>query len=118
MDKPEQKAKLEARVHALIDDRLFKAFWDAVAHFKSTDLVLCFDESKETDPVSIYVREKLIMANDAPDAFRKKLNKPARDAASRLTASETTFWFIPMFTDGEMACVAINAKLIGPCGTA
>jgi hypothetical protein len=118
MNSPAQIAKLESRVNALVDDRLFKAFWDAVAHFKTNDLVLFFDESKEVDPVTAHVRDKLITAADAPESLRKKLNKPARDAAIRLTASETAFWLVVMFTDGEMASVAINAKLVGPGGNA
>jgi hypothetical protein len=110
--------KLEARVNALVDDRLFKAFWDAVAHFNTTDLVLCLDERVKVDPVAVYVRDKLIKATDISESLREKLNKSARDVAFHLTVSETAFWFVPIFADGEMACVAINAKLIGPGGNA
>lgn len=111
-------AELETRVHALVDERLFKAFWDAATHFKTTDLVLYFDESEEVDPVTAYVRDKLITAADVPEFLSKKLHKPARATAVHLTDSETAFWFVVMFNDGETVCVAINAKLMGPGGNA
>lgn len=118
MNSPAQIARLESRVHALVDDRLFKAFWDAAAHFKTTDLVLFFDESQEVDPVTAYVRVKLIAAADAPEYLKMKLNRPARDTAVHLSASESAFWLVVNFSDGEMASVAINAKLVGPGGNA
>lgn len=111
-------SELEERVHDLIDDRLFKAFWDAATHFKTTDLVVVFDDSLEEDPVSIFMREKLINSSEIPVTLRAKLNKPAREAEFQMSASETAFWFVPMFRDGEMACVAINAKRINAGGTA
>lgn len=45
---------LERRVQTLIDDRLFKAYWDAVSHFQTKDLVLIFNEEEEVDPVFAY----------------------------------------------------------------
>lgn len=109
---------LEARIRSLVDDRLIQAFRDAASHFGTTDLVLCFDESVEIDPITAHVRETLIKATDIPELLRKKLNKPARDAAFKLMAREVAFWFIPIFRDGEMACLAINSTLIGPAGNA
>ena len=101
-----------------MDDRLFQAFWDAVAHFKTNDLVLFFNESEEVDPISAYVRDKVIKATDIPDSIRNKLHKPARDAAIRLTDSETAFWLVAIFADDEMICTAVNAKIMGPRGNA
>jgi hypothetical protein len=115
---PGNTAELEARINELIDDRLFQAFWDAYEHFKSSDLVVCFDENSDNDPVSIFKREILINSAEIPESLRLKLSKPAKEAKFRMTASETVFWFIPMFQDGEMACVAVNAKQIGPGGNA
>jgi len=113
-----ETAALEARLHSLVDERLFKAYWDAVAHFNTTDLVLCLDESAEVDPVAVYVRERLLNAPDIPEALRSKIAKPARDVAGRLSSTDAAFWFVPIFADGEMAYAAIRAKYIGPSGNA
>lgn len=118
MNTSAQMEALETRVRCLVDDRLIEAFRNAASHFGTTDLVLCFDESVEIDPVAAYVRETLVNATDIPESLREKLNKPARDAAFKLMAREVAFWFIPIFRDGEMACMAINATLIGPGGNA
>lgn len=40
------------------------------------------------------------------------------DAAAHLKNSDTAFWLIAMFADGESACVAVNAKLLAPSGNA
>jgi hypothetical protein len=118
MNEPHNRPKLEARVNTLIDDRLFKAFWDAAEHFKTTDLVVCFDDSLEEDPVSIFLREKLIRSEDVPTSLRSKLRKPAQEAQLKMSVSETVFWLVAIFRDGGMACVAINAKHIAPGGNA
>lgn len=113
-----QSSVLRARLDSLVDDRLFQAYWDAVAHFKTSDLVVFFDEGVEVDPVSIYVREKLLAADDIPEPLREKIKKPARDVAGHLASAEVAFWFVAFFTDGETAYSALRAKLIGPTGNA
>ncbi len=109
---------LESRIKALVDDRLIAAFWDAAAHFKTRDIVLVFDESQEVDPVSCLNREAFLTGTHLPDSIRIKLNRPAKDAAVHLKNSDTAFWLLAMFTDGESACVAVNAKLLAPGGNA
>ena len=110
--------EFESRVHTLVDDRLFKAFADAAAHFNTTDLVLVLDQSEDVNPLHAYSREKLIATPDIPEFLRIKLHKPARDTAVHLSAGDAAFWLVVFFTDGESACVALNAKLIGPGGNA
>jgi hypothetical protein len=108
---------LEERIKKLVDKRLFAAYWDAVAHFNSTDLVMFFEESNETNPIAAYVRDSVITSNRYDGSLRVKLAKPARESTFvKLTTSETAFWFVPIFADGEMACLAINAKQIAPGG--
>lgn len=109
---------LEARLQSLVDDRLFKAYWDAVAYFKTTDLVLCFDESVEVDPVAVYVREKLLTATDVLETLRPKITRPASDVAGQFASTDAAFWFVSIFADGEMAYAAIRAKYIGLGGNA
>jgi len=113
-----KKNELEERINALVDEKLFQAFWDASTHFKSTDLVLFFDDTEPIHPVSAYVRTKLLLADDLDEDLRKKISKPAREACFKLTPSETVFWLAVQFVDGERACVAVNAKRIMPGGHA
>lgn len=109
---------LESRVRRLVDDRLFRAFWDGAAHFGTRDLVLFFDESVEVDPVDILPRERVAGDPKIPRRIQEKLSKPAVDTATKLTASDTAFWLVVFFSDGESAIVAINAKPIAPGGHA
>ncbi|MEK7992358.1 MAG: hypothetical protein AAB403_01000 [Planctomycetota bacterium] len=109
---------LEHRVQALIDDRLFKAYWDAVSHFQTKDLVLIFNEEEEVDPVFAYMRERIRSSTELPDLVKAKLQKPASDVAVELKSSEASFWLIVLFSDEEAACVAINGKAIAPGGHA
>jgi len=109
---------LRARLDSLVDDRLFQAYWAAVDHFNTTDLVVFFDEKIEEDPVTVSVREDLVMADGISEALREKIGKPARDVAGCLTSAEAAFWFVANFADGETIYGAIRAKLIGPTGNA
>lgn len=109
---------LEQRIQDLIDERLFAAFWAAVEHFKSTDLVLYFDASESVDPVSIYMREKLLEGDDVPEEFRNKLHKPAKETAKILKESATAFWLVASFPDGEMGYAAVIAEPMGKASVA
>lgn len=118
MPTPAETEALETRLHSLVDERLFKAYWGAVAYFNTTDLVLCLDESVAVDPVAVYVRERLLKAPDIPEVLRSSIAKPARDIAGHLSSTDAAFWFVPIFADDEMAYAAIRAKFIGPSGNA
>lgn len=109
---------LERRAHALIDDRLFKAYWDAVSHFQTKDLVLIFNEEEEIDPVFAYERERILSSTEFPDRVKAKLQKPASDVATEIKSSEASFWLIAIFSDEETVCVAVNGKAIAPGGHA
>lgn len=109
---------LEARIKNLVDERLFQAFWSAVAHFKSKDLVLVFNEEERMDPISCFKREAFCVDPELPEWLRTKLSRPARDAAVKLKNSDTSFWFVAMFADGEGGCVAVSAKPLAPGGHA
>ena len=107
---------LEMRIRALIDDRLFKGYRDASAHFKTGDLVAVFNADEEPEPLSYFRRDKLVADPGLPESLREKLRKQARDATGQLKVSDTAFWFIAMFSDDEMACVAVKAKPIASAG--
>jgi hypothetical protein len=110
-------ASLEMRVRALIDDQLFRAYWDASEHFKTRDLVLVFN-AEESDPLSCFARAKLVADPGLPESVRAKLCKPARGAAGKLKNSETAFWLFAIFSDDENACVAVRAKPLAAGGHA
>jgi hypothetical protein len=109
---------LEARIKSLVDDRLFQVFWDAVAHFKSKDLVLVFNEDELVDPVTCFDRRSFCNDPEFPEWLLTKLSNPARDVAVELKNSDTSFWFVVMFADGEGGCVAVSAKPLMPGGNA
>lgn len=108
---------LEARVRALVDDRLFQAFWDAAKHFGTRDLVLFFDDS-EAEPLNISPRESLLGEAGLPESLRKNIQKPASEAAIHLKGADATFWLVAMFSDGQGATLAINATPLAPGGNA
>jgi hypothetical protein len=118
MNDQSRHEELESRVHSLVDERLFRAFWNGVTYFKTNDLVLFFEENEKVDPVSIFAREKLVNADNVPPSPKKKLNRPARDAAVHLTDSDTAFWLVVLLAQGDTVCLAINAKPIAPGGQA
>lgn len=108
---------LEARVRALINDRIFKAFWEAAEHFGDRDLVVFFDES-DVEPLSVLPRKSMLDAPALPRVFRNKIQRHAGEAAVHLRGAETAFWLMVMFADGEGTCLAVNAKPLAPGGTA
>lgn len=114
----ENLSALESRVQALIDDRLFAAYWDAATHYETKDLVLIFNAEEQVDPVTAAQRLELLAAPGIPEALRVPLQKPASEAAKVLTSSDAFFWLVAIFPDEEMACVAVNAKPIAPGGSA
>lgn len=105
---------LESRVQELIDDRLFAAYWDAVTHYKTKDLVLIYNAEEQFDPVIAAQREELLESPGIPEALRVPLQKPASETVDVLNGSDAFFWLVAMFSDEEMACVAVNAKPIPP----
>lgn len=109
---------LDARLHDLIDERLFEAYWAAVEHYGTTDLVLYFDTAVDVDPVTAYVRERLLAEPDAPHVLTQKVSKPAKDAAVELKDGSTAFWLIVSFPDEEMITTAVIAQRLGEGGAA
>lgn len=108
---------LEQQVRAFLDDQIFRAFWEAADHYKDRDLVIFFNESSE-NPLDIFPRKSLLSVPCLPQSLRESIQRPASEAGILLRGAETSFWFYVMFSDGEGACVAVNAKPIAPGGTA
>ena len=97
-------------VDALVDDRLFDAFWVAVEHFGTTDLVVFFETERDVNPVSVAIRESLLKAANTPHFLREKLaNKP-------MAASPTTFWLVVAFRD-QVTVTAVTARRTGEGGS-
>jgi|HubBroStandDraft_2_1064218.scaffolds.fasta_scaffold837681_1 hypothetical protein len=82
---------LEERARAVVDERLFAAYWAGVDHFGTTDLVLYFDTEREVDPVDAFVRARLLEDPNIPEPLATKISKPAKDAATTLTGASTAF---------------------------
>jgi hypothetical protein len=114
----EEAMNLEARARAVVDERLFAAYWAGVEHFGTTDLVLYFDTERDEDPVDAFVRERLLADPDIPEGLATKISKPAKDAASALTGASTAFWLVVSFPDEELIVSAVIAQRVGQGGTA
>lgn len=112
------QSELEDRLKHLIDDRLFEAYWAAVEHFGTTDLILFFDTEREEDPVTAHRRQQLLDAPDAPPSLAKKCSKPAAESASTLTGASTAFWLVASFPDDEMVITAVRAQRLAEGGSA
>jgi hypothetical protein len=108
---------LESRAKALVDDKLIRAYWEAVEHYKTRDLVLIYAVGDTRHPVRAFVREELL-SSTLPSDIKAKVAKPASAATSRPASSDATFWLLAIFSDEEAACLAVNAKLLAPGGRA
>jgi hypothetical protein len=109
---------LDARTRAVVDERLFAAYWASVEHFGTTDLVLYFDTEREEDPVDAFVRPRLLSDPNIPPGLATKISKPAKDAATALTAAGTAFWLVVSFPDEELIVTAVIAQRTSPGGAA
>jgi hypothetical protein len=105
---------LESRINALVDDDLFRAFWDAVDFFKTKDLVLFYNTNKTQDPVRVYEREKFLASPGVPASLKSKFEIPATETSVDFKNCEAAFWLLVAFSGGEVVSAAINANLIGP----
>jgi hypothetical protein len=101
----------------LIDDKLIRAYWESVEHYKTRDLVLLYAVEDSRHPVRAFVREELL-ASTLPADIKAKVADPASDATSRPASSDATFWLLAIFSEQEAACLAVNAKLMAPGGRA
>jgi hypothetical protein len=108
----------EARARAVVDERLFAAYWASVDHFGTTDLVLYFDTDRREDPVDAFVRTRLLADANIPGPLSAKISKPAKDAATTWTGAGTAFWLVVSFPDEEMIVSAVVAQRAGQGGTA
>lgn len=108
---------LDTRVRALVDEGMIASHWKALAHYKTGELVLVYSHD-ELNAIDFCRREQLIGEPDATEFMRKKLSKPANKARSVPSESDAAFWLVAMFSDDQMACVAVKAKWIGSPGSA
>ena len=108
---------LETRAKALVDDKLIRAYWEAVEHYKTRDLVLLYAVGDTRHPVRAFVREELL-GSTLPADIKSKVANPASAATSRPASSDATFWLLAIFSDEEAACLPVNAKLLAPGGRA
>ena len=108
---------LESRAKALVDDKLIRAYWEAVEHYKTRDLVLIYAVGDSRYPVRVFAREELL-SSTLPSDIKAKVANPASEAASRASSGDVTFWLLAIFSDEEAACLAVTAKLLAPGGRA
>jgi hypothetical protein len=108
---------LESRARALVNKKLIRAYWEAVEHYGTRDLVLIYAVGDTQYPVRAFSREELL-SSTLPADLKAKVASPASDASSRPAGTDATFWLLAIFSDDEAACLAVNATLIAPGGRA
>ena len=108
---------LESRARALVDDKLIRAYWEAVEHYRTRDLVLIYAVGDTRYPVRAFAREELL-SSSFPADLKAKVANAASEATTRSASGDATFWLLAIFSDEEAACLAVNAKLVAPGGRA
>ena len=111
------QSDLDTRAKALVNDKLIRAYWEAVEHYKTRDLVLIYAVGDATYPVRAFVREELL-SSTFPADLKAKVANPASDSSSRPAGSDATFWLLAIFSDEEAVCLPVNATLLAPGGRA
>jgi hypothetical protein len=108
---------LESRARALVDDKLIRAYWEAVEHYKTRDLVLLYAVGNSRYPVRAFVREELL-SSTLPADIKAIVANAASAATGRPGSTDATFWLLAIFSDEEATCLAVNAKLLASGGRA
>ena len=108
---------LDTRAKALVNDKLIRAYWEAVEHYKTRDLVLLYAVGDAKYPVRAFVREELL-SSSLPEDIKARVATPASDASKSAGGGDATFWLLAIFSDEEAACLPVNAKLMAPGGRA
>lgn len=104
---------LESRARALVGDKLIRAYWEAVEHYRTRDLVLIYVVGDAQYPVRAFAREELL-SSTLPEDIKSKIAAAASDAAADASppsdSADATFWLLAIFSDEEAACLAVHAK--------
>lgn len=106
------------QLQALIDDRVFNFAQGAQKHYRTNDLVVFLDLMEDAPSMAAIPRERLAEADEVPEAIRRKLAAPASELAKVLGSPLQSFWFFVIYESGDAHCVALNASMLVPGGTA
>jgi hypothetical protein len=106
------------RLRELIDDQVVTFVQSAQRHHKTDDLVILLDLSETNAELQAIPRQRMVGSSEVPERIRQKLSVPASKAAQVLVAPGLSFWFFVIYQDGDADCVAINASMLAPGGSA
>ena len=67
---------LESRARALVDEKLIRAYWEAVEHYGTRDLVLIYAVGDSRYPVRAFSREELLSSTLPADIKAKVAGMP------------------------------------------
>lgn len=118
MQKSSTSSPMPARIQAVLDERVFEFALAAQAHYKTSDLVLVLDMTEAQPALDATPRLKMINATGIGERLRQKLAKPASEASVSIGSPHPSFWFFVIYEDGNSECVAVNATMLAPGGTA
>jgi len=108
----------DPRLAELMTLQLFEFAHKAQSNYGTSDLVVILDLG-EDEPELIAVRRSEMAASEKISAnLRSKLAKPASEVRKALQTPHQSFWLLAIHSPDEMDCVAINASMLAPGGTA
>jgi hypothetical protein len=109
---------LAQQLEELIDDRVFSFAQAAQKHYKTNDLVVFLDLMEQSPELEAIPRQRLAESNAVPEDIRQKVSVPASELSEVLGSPTQSFWFFVILETEETFCVAINASMMAPGGTA
>lgn len=101
-----------------MDEQLIAAYWNAVQHFGSEDLVMTLDLSSSDPDLICADRAEMVSKPDCPASLAKQMAKPAREMGPLQKVTRSSFWFAVVFPDGDIVVSAIGAELLTSGGDA
>lgn len=106
------------QLEELIDDRVFSFAQAAQKHYKTNDLVVFLDLMEEAPGLEAIPRQRMAESDAVPEDIRRKVSLPASAIGEVLGSPTQSFWFFVILETEESFCVAINASMMAPGGSA
>jgi hypothetical protein len=118
MEKPLNSIDLHHSVASLVNENLFKFAQNARTTYGTGDLVVFLDMMEAQPELSAVRRSEMATSSQLPAHVRSKIGIPASEVQKALQKPHESFWFFATLSSGEMVCVAVNASMLAPGGSA
>ena len=109
---------VEQRLEKLMTSQLFAFAAESARRHRTDDLVIILDMTEDEPELIASTREDMTTSPMLSESMRSKLSKPAASVLKTLRTPQQSFWLLAIHSDNQMDCVAINASMLAPGGTA